>query len=62
MAEEPKQKIKFNIDTEEMARASLHFGHKTSKVHPKMKPYLYGARNTVHIIDLEKTKEKLLRR
>jgi len=49
----------FKIDTDEMARAGLHFGHKTSKCHPKMKPFLYGARNDVHIIDLEKTKEKL---
>lgn len=44
---------------EEMMAAGLHFGHKTSKTHPKMKPYIGGMRNTVHIIDLEKTKEKL---
>ncbi len=48
----------FKLDTTEMAGAGLHFGHKTSKCHPKMEPYLYGVRNTVHIIDLEKTKEK----
>lgn len=58
MAEE-KEKLDINIDTEEMARAGLHFGHRVSKIHPKMKPYLYGVKNTVHIIDLEKTKEKL---
>lgn len=57
--EEKKVKINdFKLDTEEMAQAGLHFGHRTSRVHPKMKPYLYGVRNTVHIIDLEKTKEK----
>jgi len=55
-----KEKAEFNIDIEEMAKAGLHFGHKTSGSHPKMKPYLYGVRNTVHIIDLEKTKEKLV--
>jgi len=49
----------FNLDIEEMAKAGLHFGHRTSKVHPKMEPYFYGIRNTVHIIDLEKTAEKL---
>ena len=49
----------FNLDIEEMAKAGLHFGHRTSKVHPKMEPYLYGIRNTVHIIDIEKTAEKL---
>jgi len=45
--------------TQEMMAAGLHFGHKTSKTHPKMKPFISGVRNTVHIIDLEKTKEKL---
>ncbi len=49
----------FKLDTEEMALAGLHFGHRVSKIHPKMKPYLQGTRNTIHIIDLEKTKEKL---
>lgn len=48
----------FNIDPAEMSRAGLHFGHRTSRVNPKMKPYLSGVRNGVHIIDLEKTKEK----
>ncbi len=49
----------FHLNIEEMAKAGLHFGHKTSKVHPKMEPYLYGVRNAIHIIDLEKSKEKL---
>jgi len=48
----------FNLNSEEMAGAGLHFGHKASKVHPKMKPFIYGMRNSVHIIDLEKTEEK----
>lgn len=48
-----------DIKVEEMALAGLHLGHRTSKVHPKMKEYIYGVRNTVHIIDLEKTKTKL---
>jgi len=52
------KEIDFKLDLEEMAKAGLHFGHRTSKVHPKMEPYLYGVRNTVHIISLEKTKEK----
>lgn len=56
---EKEKEIALKLDTEEMARAGLHFGHRTSKVHPKMKPYIFGARNGVHIIDLEKTKEKL---
>ena len=46
-------------DLDEMMEAGLHFGHKTSKTHPKMKPYIGGVRNTIHLINLEKTKEKL---
>ncbi len=53
-----QKKKEFNLDTEEMTRAGLHFGHKTSRINPKMKPYLFGVRNGVHIMDLEKTKEK----
>lgn len=49
----------FDIDPEEMAKAGLHFGHRTSRINPKISPYLYGVRNTVHIFDLEKTAEKL---
>ena len=54
-----KKEIDFKLDVEEMARAGLHFGHRTSRIHPKIKPYLYGVRNGVNIIDLEKTVEKL---
>lgn len=35
--------------------AALHFGHQTQKWNPKMKPYLYGSKNGIHIFDLEKT-------
>ncbi len=48
-----------DLSIEEMAQAGLHFGHKTSKIHPKMEPYLYGVRNAINILDLDKTKEKL---
>lgn len=54
-----KKENEFKIDLEEMTKAGLHFGHKTSKCHPKMKPYLAGVRNTIHIIDIEKTAGKL---
>lgn len=43
----------------EMLQAGMHFGHQVSRWHPKMKPYIYADRNGVHIIDLEKTQEKL---
>lgn len=59
---EIKKKTKvdeFGINPEEMLQAGLQFGHQTSKTHPKMKPYLFGVRNTIHIFDLDKTAEKL---
>lgn len=45
------------IEISEMMEAGAHFGHQTKRWNPKMKPYLYGARSGVHIIDLQKTKE-----
>ena len=49
----------FNLSVEEMTQAGMNFGHKVSKLHPKMKPYVSGIKNNVHIFDLEKTVEKL---
>jgi len=43
----------------EMLEAGMHFGHRTYKWHPKMKPYIFEARKGIHIIDLEKTLSKL---
>ena len=42
-----------------MLKAGLHFGHRSSATHPKMKPYIFGIRNDIHIFDLTKTAEKL---
>ncbi|MCK4781310.1 30S ribosomal protein S2 [Candidatus Parcubacteria bacterium] len=47
----------FEINIEEMAKAGVSFGHQTSRLHPKMEPYVCGIKNTTHIIDLEKTAE-----
>ncbi len=49
----------FGINPEEMAQAGLQFGHRTSRINPKMKPYIYGIRNSIHLIDLEKTAQNL---
>ncbi len=43
----------------EMLKAGLHFGHSTSRWHPKMEEYIFGSRSGVHIIDLEKTQAQL---
>lgn len=46
-------------DVVDMLKSGVHFGHKKSRRHPKMEPYIYTIRNEVHIIDLEKTAVKL---
>ncbi|NQV88851.1 MAG: 30S ribosomal protein S2 [Parcubacteria group bacterium] len=43
----------------DMLKAGMHFGHKTSRWHPKMKEYIFGARHGVHIINLEETSKLL---
>ena len=44
---------------EEMLKAGVHFGHQSSRWHPKMEPYIYTVRNGVHIFDLKKTQKGL---
>lgn len=43
----------------EMLQAGVHFGHQAGRWHPKMKPYIFGIRNGIHIFDLEKTEQCL---
>jgi len=43
----------------ELLQAGVHFGHRESRWHPKMSEYIFGSRNGIHIIDLEKTQVKL---
>ena len=43
------------INMKELLEAGVHFGHQTRRWNPKMKPYIFGARNGIHIIDLQKT-------
>lgn len=53
-----EEKIKLpSID--EMVKAGAHLGHKATKWNPKMKPYIAGVRNDIHLIDLEQTFPKL---
>ncbi|HYE22067.1 MAG TPA: 30S ribosomal protein S2 [Verrucomicrobiae bacterium] len=47
------------ISLMEMLKAGVHFGHKTSLWNPKMAPFIYTQRNNIHILDLEKTRNKL---
>ena len=43
------------ITMRELLEAGVHFGHQTQRWNPKMKPYVFGARNGIYIIDLQKT-------
>jgi len=47
-----------NITMKEMLEAGVHFGHQTNHWNPKMKPYVYGARNGIYIVDLQQTVER----
>jgi len=44
-----------NITMKQLLEAGVHFGHQTKRWNPKMKPYIFGARNGIYIIDLQKT-------
>lgn len=44
-----------SISMKELLEAGVHFGHQTRRWNPKMKPYIFGARNGIYIIDLQKT-------
>ena len=46
-----------NVDMKALLEAGAHFGHKTSRWHPKMAPYIHSKRADGHIINLEKTVE-----
>ena len=48
-----------NIDIKALFEAGAHFGHKTSRWHPKMAPYIHSKRGDSHIINLDKTVEQL---
>ena len=43
------------VTMKQMLEAGVHFGHQTKRWNPKMKPYIFGARNGIYIIDLQQT-------
>jgi small subunit ribosomal protein S2 len=49
-----------NVSLRDLLQAGVHFGHQTRRWNPKMKPYIYGAKNGIHIIDLQKTAKGLV--
>jgi len=59
MLKKKEFKSNYGINLQELMESGLHFGHKASKCHPKMKPFLFGVRNTIHIIESEKSAQSL---
>ncbi len=51
--------ISTNIGIKELLEAGVHFGHQTRRWNPKMKPFIFEARNGIHVIDLSKTAAQL---
>jgi small subunit ribosomal protein S2 len=49
------------IDVKQLLDAGVHYGHRASRWNPKMRPYIYGKRNLIHIVDLRETVRGLLR-
>lgn len=49
------------VQVEELIEAGVHYGHRSSKWNPKMRPFIYGRRNLIHIIDLRETVRGLVR-
>ncbi len=49
-----------NVSLRDLLEAGVHFGHQTRRWNPKMRPYIYGQKNGIHIIDLQKTAQALI--
>lgn len=47
------------IELKKLIEEGIHFGHKTSRWHPKMAPYIWGSRSNIHLIDVSKTARQL---
>ena len=61
IVEKPIEKDQESVITmKQLLEAGVHFGHQSSQWNPAMKDYIYGARNGIHIIDLQKTLKSFL--
>ncbi|MCS6852099.1 MAG: 30S ribosomal protein S2 [Gemmataceae bacterium] len=49
------------VQVQDLIEAGVHYGHRASRWNPKMRPFIYGKRNLIHIIDLRETVRGLLR-
>jgi small subunit ribosomal protein S2 len=55
MATQTRQPGDYPLPLRSLLDAGVHFGHQTKRWNPKMRPFIYGARNGIHIIDLDQT-------
>lgn len=55
MASNVMGQARLTVNVQDLLDAGLHFGHQTKRWNPKMKRYIFGARNGIYIVDLEKT-------
>ena len=51
--------VRQDVSIQDLLEAGLHFGHRTKRWNPKMRKYLFGQKNGIYIIDLEKTLDGL---
>ena len=49
------------VEVEKLIEAGVHFGHRVSRWHPRMRPYIFGKRNQIHIVDIRETIKGLVR-
>lgn len=49
------------VEVKELLDAGVHYGHRAGRWNPKMRPYIYGKRNLIHIVDLRETVRGILR-
>jgi small subunit ribosomal protein S2 len=57
----PEEKSLATVLVKQLIEAGVHFGHRASRWNPKMRPYIYGRRNLIHIIDVRETVRGLIR-
>ncbi len=50
-----------SVSAKDLIEAGVHFGHRASRWNPRMRPYIFGRRNLIHIIDVRETIRGLLR-
>ena len=51
--------MSLNVSMKDLLESGVHFGHRTNRWDPRMKPYIFTERNNIHIIDLQQTVQSL---